>query len=290
MGTPKQATDQRDDGGEPAALELQQRFSTPIFQHRATELRGSNAPLVQWILELAGRDPGVTVSNLGGWHSEGNIFTSGADPLQPLTRAIQRIGTQAFEALGATQTRAAVIEGLVRARRAEVGFLGDADAVARALLSTGAGRAPDAAFRPAELTRRVGTVDTFTAAPQVQLPTTSDLSMQARLTGSMMHYDWAINGRPYDQTVPLTIHEGQNATLTFANQTAMWHPMHLHGHTFQVIKADGSPGPRKDTVIVKPMQTVAVQLVADNPGVWMLHCHNGYHMDGGMMTTLNYTS
>jgi len=164
------------------------------------------------------------------------------------------------------------------------------NAVARALLSTGAGRAPDAAFRPAELTRRVGTVDTFTAAPQVQLPTTSDLSMQARLTGSMMHYDWAINGRPYDQTVPLTIHEGQNATLTFANQTAMWHPMHLHGHTFQVIKADGSPGPRKDTVIVTPMQTVSVRLVADNPGVWMLHCHNGYHMDAGMMTTLNYSN
>ena len=45
----------------------------------------------------------------------------------------------------------------------------------------------------------------------------------------------------------------------------MWHPMHLHGHTFQVIKADGTPGPRKDTVIVKPMQTVAVRLVADNP-------------------------
>ena len=164
------------------------------------------------------------------------------------------------------------------------------NAVARALLSTGAGRAPDAAFRPAELTRRVGTVDTFTAAPQVQLPTTSDLSMQARLTGSMMHYDWAINGRPYDQTVPLTIHEGQNATLTFTNQTAMWHPMHLHGHTFQVIKADGSPGPRKDTVIVTPMQTVSVLLVADNPGVWMLHCHNGYHMDAGMMTTLNYSN
>jgi FtsP/CotA-like multicopper oxidase with cupredoxin domain len=114
--------------------------------------------------------------------------------------------------------------------------------------------------------------------------------MQARLTGSMMHYDWAINGRPYDQTVPLTIHEGQNATLTFANQTAMWHPMHLHGHTFQMIKADGSPGPRKDTVIVTPMQSVSVLLVADNPGIWMLHCHNGYHMDAGMMTTLNYSS
>ena len=163
------------------------------------------------------------------------------------------------------------------------------NAVARALLSTGAGSAPEAAFRPPELTGRVGTVDTFTATPEVQLPTSSDLALQARLSGTMMHYDWMINGRPYDQNAPLTVHQGQHATLAFANETMMWHPMHLHGHTFQVIRADGSAGPRKDTVIVKPMQTVTVRLVADNPGVWMLHCHNGYHMDAGMMTTLNYT-
>lgn len=163
------------------------------------------------------------------------------------------------------------------------------NAVARALLSTAGGNAPDADFRPLQLIGQVGVVGTFLAAPQVQLPTASDLDLNARLSGTMMHYDWMINGRPYDQTVPLTIHEGQRATLTFTNQTMMWHPMHLHGHTFQVIKADGSAGPRKDTVIVKPMQSVRVRLVADNPGVWMLHCHNGYHMDAGMMTTLNYT-
>jgi FtsP/CotA-like multicopper oxidase with cupredoxin domain len=163
------------------------------------------------------------------------------------------------------------------------------NAVARALLSTGTGSAPDPGFRPPELTGRVGTVDTFSATPQVQLSTASDIALQARLSGSMMHYDWAINGRPYDQTVPLTIEEGQHATLAFANTTTMWHPMHLHGHTYQVIKPDGTPGPRKDTVIVKPMQTVNVRLVADNPGIWMLHCHNGYHMDAGMMTTLDYT-
>lgn len=163
------------------------------------------------------------------------------------------------------------------------------NALARALLSTATGSAPDVGFRPPELTRLVGTVDTFTATPQVVLPTNSDLALQARLSGTMARYDWAINGRPYDQTVPLTIQQGQHATLTFANQTMMWHPMHLHGHTFQVVKADGTPGPRKDTVIVKPMQAVAVRLVADNPGIWMLHCHNGYHMGAGMMTTLNYT-
>lgn len=163
------------------------------------------------------------------------------------------------------------------------------NAVARALLSTGAGSAPDPAFRPPELTGRVGTVDSFTAAPEVQLPAGDEHTLQVRLSGMMMRYDWMINGRPYDQTVPLTVRQGQKVTLAFVNDSMMWHPMHLHGHTFQVIKPDGSPGPRKDTVIVKPMQTVAVRLVADNPGDWMLHCHNGYHMEAGMMTAVNYT-
>ncbi len=166
------------------------------------------------------------------------------------------------------------------------------NAIARALLSTGAGSAPDPAFRPPELQGRVGTVDMFTAAPQVVLDSTrTDTALTARLSGTMMQYDWMINGRPYSDATPLTIRQGQNATLTFANNTMMWHPMHLHGHTFQVIKPDGTLGPRKDTVIVLPMKSVTVRLIADNPpGIWMLHCHNTYHQDAGMMTSLNYVS
>jgi len=70
----------------------------------------------------------------------------------------------------------------------------------------------------------------------------------------------------------------------------MWHPMHLHGHTFQVIKSDGTPGPRKDTVVVLPMQKLTVALVADNSGIWMMHCHNTYHQEAGMMTSLDYVT
>ncbi|WP_137144725.1 multicopper oxidase family protein [Mycolicibacterium sp. CR10] len=162
------------------------------------------------------------------------------------------------------------------------------NALSRALLSTSTGSAPAEGFRPPELNGRVGTVDTFTAAPEVLLNPMQTDALEVRLTGTMMHYNWAINGQPYDHTVPLTIYEGQSATMTFINVTTMWHPMHLHGHTFQVLRSDGSPGPRKDTVIVKPRQAVAVKLVADNPGTWMLHCHNGYHMSAGMMTSLNY--
>jgi hypothetical protein len=51
------------------------------------------------------------------------------------------------------------------------------------------------------------------------------------------------------------------------------------GHTFQVIKRDGSPGPRKDTIIVLPVQKVSTNLIADNPGIWMLHCHNTHHQE-----------
>lgn len=66
--------------------------------------------------------------------------------------------------------------------------------------------------------------------------------------------------------------------------TSMFHPMHVHGHTFAV--AGG--GARKDTVIVTPRQTVAVDLDADNPGQWLTHCHNIYHAETGMMINLAY--
>lgn len=101
-------------------------------------------------------------------------------------------------------------------------------------------------------------------------------------------YDWMINDRPLSSAAPLTIRQGQRASLTVANTSKMWHPMHLHGHTFEVIGPDNRPGPRKDTVIVRPMQKIAVALEADNPGIWMLHCHNAYHQEAGMMTSLNY--
>ena len=82
--------------------------------------------------------------------------------------------------------------------------------------------------------------------------------------------------------------ERPRPTITFDNQTMMYHPIHLHGHTFQLIKSDGTPGARKDTVIVLPKQKIDAVLVADNPGLWMLHCHNTYHAYAGMQTRLDY--
>ncbi len=82
------------------------------------------------------------------------------------------------------------------------------------------------------------------------------------------------------------MNQGQRVRLTMHNTTTMFHPMHLHGHTFRV--GATADGPRKDTVIIKPNETVSVDFVADNPGRWMLHCHNTYHLEAGMAAPLSY--
>lgn len=162
-------------------------------------------------------------------------------------------------------------------------------AVARALLVTGSGSQPDPQFRPDELTKRVGTIDMFTATTSVNLGAAEpNLNLPVVLGGDMAKYVWTINGEPYSKTNPLHVRQGQRPIITFDNQTMMYHPIHLHGHTFQLIKPDGSPGARKDTVVVLPTQKIGAALVADNPGLWMLHCHNTYHAYAGMQTRLDY--
>jgi multicopper oxidase len=93
------------------------------------------------------------------------------------------------------------------------------------------------------------------------------------LAGDMRRYRWTINGRTFDRAVPLEVRQGERVRLVFENHSMMFHPMHLHGHTFQV-REGSRPGPRKDTVVVRPMQRVTVDLEASNPGQWMVPCHN----------------
>jgi FtsP/CotA-like multicopper oxidase with cupredoxin domain len=147
-----------------------------------------------------------------------------------------------------------------------------------ALVRTGAGTAPGPDVRPDELRGKVvGYGELKATAP---LPSrTPDVVHRLELTGGMMSYQWGINGRSDGLQ---RVRSGQRVRLEFVNTTMMWHPMHLHGHTFQL------NGPRKDTAIVLPGQTVACEFDADNPGQWMVHCHNAYHAEAGMMTVLGY--
>lgn len=126
-------------------------------------------------------------------------------------------------------------------------------------------------------------VDSAVGLPAAQPQATHDLV----LSGSMAPYVWTINGVTYDRARPLMVTSGQAVRLRMSNMSMMSHPVHLHGHTFQIGAAGGS-GARKDTVLLPPMARADVSLVADNPGKWMLHCHNAYHAEAGMMTRLDY--
>ena len=118
-------------------------------------------------------------------------------------------------------------------------------------------------------------------------PRAPDRAITMSLNGGMSRYDWAIDGRAYQLgEIGYAIRQGERVRLTYVNTTPMWHPMHLHGHSFAL--RDGT-GPRKDTVIVLPRQRVTVQFDAANPGRWMTHCHNVYHAEAGMMAALGYT-
>jgi len=117
-----------------------------------------------------------------------------------------------------------------------------------------------------------------------------DLKRAVDPTGDMMRYAWGIDGRPYADRVPIDVATGQRVELTPRNQTMISHPMHLHGHHFQVVGLGQArlSGAVRDTVIVPPLESVTIAFDADNPGEWPLHCHNLYHRAAGMMTTVRY--
>ncbi len=119
----------------------------------------------------------------------------------------------------------------------------------------------------------------------------ADRVHEINLTGEMAGYVWSINGIPWTKDVPpLSISKGERVELVFQNRTPMPHPMHLHGHEFQVVEIDGKRflGAVRDTVLVPPKTRVVVAFDANNPGLWAMHCHLLYHLDAGMFTTLRY--
>ena len=122
-------------------------------------------------------------------------------------------------------------------------------------------------------------------------PRKADRTHTLNLTGEMAGYVWSINNVAWSKGVPpLPVAKGERVELIFINQTRMQHPMHLHGHEFQVVEIDGKrfAGAVRDTVLVPPRRRVVVAFDANNPGLWALHCHLLYHLESGMFITLGY--
>jgi multicopper oxidase len=161
---------------------------------------------------------------------------------------------------------------------------------ARAVVRTASGPTPPATALPHELRGRMLRLEDLRATPRALLPRRlPDRTHDLVFEGDMMGSGWTINGHGYDPERALPLARGEVVRLRFVNLSSMFHPVHVHGHTFQV-RGRGGAGPRKDTVTVVPLQTVVADLVADNPGRWLAHCHNLYHSMSGMMALLAYRS
>jgi FtsP/CotA-like multicopper oxidase with cupredoxin domain len=113
----------------------------------------------------------------------------------------------------------------------------------------------------------------------------ADNTFDMALTGDMAAYRWGLK-----TNAPILVDVGDRIEVTLRNTSMMAHPMHLHGHHFQVVAIDGQrfAGAVRDTVLLPPNRSVTIAVDADNPGQWAFHCHHLYHMATGMMSTFAY--
>ncbi len=115
-------------------------------------------------------------------------------------------------------------------------------------------------------------------------------SVKLVLSGDMSRYVWHINGKAIHEDRQIVIHPGDIVRFELVNHTMMHHPMHLHGHFFRVLTDQGQYSPLKHTVDVPPHASRTIEFKADEPGEWMLHCHNLYHLKSGMARVVKYSS
>ena len=121
--------------------------------------------------------------------------------------------------------------------------------------------------------------------PDVRAPSRS---MDIHLTGNMDRFMWSFDGVKMSDTMePFAFTQGERVRVRLVNDTMMAHPIHLHGHFFELVTGHGDHAPRKHTVIVQPGGTATWDLTANAVGDWAFHCHLLYHMHAGMMRTVS---
>jgi len=113
-------------------------------------------------------------------------------------------------------------------------------------------------------------------------------NLEIHLTGNMERFMWGFDGRKFSELVePIRFEKDERVRVTLVNDTMMAHPIHLHGHFFELVTGgpDGHQ-PLKHTVNVAPGGKVSFDLTADNPGDWAFHCHMLMHMHAGMFNVV----
>ena len=117
--------------------------------------------------------------------------------------------------------------------------------------------------------------------------------LEIHLTGNMERYMWSFDGEKYSSVTddPIRFAYNERVRVKLVNNTMMAHPIHLHGHFFELV--NGAPEgfqPQKHTVIVQPGGSAQFDLTADEPGDWAFHCHLLYHMHSGMFQIVTVAS
>lgn len=133
----------------------------------------------------------------------------------------------------------------------------------------------------------------FGTAPVAKPPAQRvELVFEKKFAGSRWVDKWAINGKSFPKTDTISLEANRRYRLVFDNRSDEAHPVHLHRHTFELTNVAGvdTSGVFKDVVVVQPKSKTEVDLVADNPGLTLFHCHQQMHMDYGFMMLMKYIS
>jgi FtsP/CotA-like multicopper oxidase with cupredoxin domain len=121
--------------------------------------------------------------------------------------------------------------------------------------------------------------------PDVRAPSRS---LEIHLTGNMERFMWSFDGEKFSEvTAPIPFRLNERVRVTLVNDSMMAHPIHLHGHFFELVTGHGEFAPRKHTVNVLSGGKVTFDLTADAPGDWAFHCHLLYHMHAGMFRVVS---
>jgi len=116
----------------------------------------------------------------------------------------------------------------------------------------------------------------------------ADRSLDIHLTGNMERFMWSFDGmKMSDHHEPIPFLEGERVRINLINDSMMSHPIHLHGHFFELVTGKGDHAPRKHTVLVQPGGKASFDFTADAVGDWAFHCHLLYHMHAGMMRVVS---
>ncbi len=180
------------------------------------------------------------------------------------------------------------VDAIVEMRRPGVWVLGELNDAQRAaglgIVVEYAGASGSPAWEPAG---SVWNYNLFAAHDPAPEP---DARLTMRFTSIGDGHHWAINGKSYPKTDPILVSPHKRYRWTLDNQSGEAHPVHLHRHTFEVVRFAGQAmsGIRKDVVVVPAWKQVEIDVVANQPGLTLFHCHQQFHMDMGFMALMRY--